>query len=184
MKRIAIFVLATLAVVVMALSLAPKATALNEDRERTVTISYPASGIVLSSKGEDAVILRSTVHVQAFPLSPELKNKYGDDPIASEDVTCGNNLRFTLPLGRYELQFTTRDGKETKTTIEALVLRSDAESAVVIDFSTAKTLVIGGTLTMQQLENAVLYLDRRVIALQAEVAALKGGKPAAAVPAK
>ena len=99
-------------------------------------------------------------------------------------MTCGNYLRFTLSLGRYELQFTTRDGKETKTTFETLVLRSDAESAVVIDFSTAKTLVIGGTLSMQQLENAVLYLDRHIIALQAEVAALKGGKPDAAVPAK
>ena len=174
MKRIGILVMAALAVFTFALSLATKAAAQDAEPMQLLDVHYPDTGIVLSGKGDDAVTLRGTVHVQAFPLSPEVIKKHRNDALASEDVTIGSFLRFRLPLGKYELHFSTRDGNETRTTIETVVLRADTGSNVQIDFSTAKTYVIGDSIAFQQMEGYLVEMAKRVAALQAEVDALEG----------
>lgn len=182
MKRIALFVLTALAVFTLALSLAPRAAAQEEEPQQRLWVVYPDAGIVLSGKGEDAVTLRSVVHVEALPISPKVRKKHGDDPLVSEDLTCGHMLDLHLPVGKYEFHFSTRDGMETRTTVETVVLRPDGMGNLQVDFSKAKTYIIGDNHTIQQLEGAIGELARRLAALQAEVAALKGN-PKAVTPA-
>lgn len=176
MKRIANFVLAALAV----FTLASGVLAQSEEKTGTLRVDSPAS-FILSGKGDDAVRYDGTVHVQVFAASPELKKKAGNDPVGSEDV--GRGLKeFTLPVGRYEVNFSIRDGVEMKTTIKTVVIHNKDISLVVPDFSAAKTLTYGSGMTAQQMEGVIRELARRLAALQVEVAALKGGTKAVPAP--
>ena len=182
MKRIGTLILAALAVFLFALSITPRAAAQEEEPQQRLFVDYPDAGIVLSGKGEDAIILRSVVHVEALPLSLKVRRKHGDDPLVSEDLTCGHRLDLHLPVGKYEFHFSTRDGMETRTTVETVVLRPDGMGDLQVDFSKAKTYVIGSSFSLYDLENILINMDKQLNALQAEVAALKSAKPAA--PAK
>ncbi len=177
MKRIGILVLAALAVFTLALG----AAAQSEEKTGTLRVSN-LGPLILSGKGDDAVRYDGPIHVQVFAASPELKKKAGNDPVDSEDIGPRGSKDFTLPVGRYEVDISMRDGVEMKTTIKTVVIHDRDQSGILADFSAAKTLIYGSGMTAQQLEGVVRELARRVIALQAEVDALKGSPKAVPAP--
>ena len=179
MKRIATLVLAALAV----FTLASGVLAQSEEKTGTLQIDNPGS-FILSGKGDDAVRYNGPVHVQVFAASPQLKKKAGDDPVVSEDVMQGQGYarNFTLPVGKYEVDFSMRDGVEMKTTVKTAVIHNKDTATILADFSEAKTLIYGSGMTAQQMEGVIRELARRLIALQAEVDALKGKTKAVPAP--
>lgn len=179
MKRLSVLVLAVLAV----FTLASSAFAQSEEHKGTLRVFNP-NPLILSGKGDDAVRYEGPVHVQVFPASLELRKKAGDDLVGSEDVAQGGAKDFTLPVGRYEVDFSIRDGVEMKTTIKTVVIHNNDISGLVADFSAAKTLIYGSGMTAQQVADAIKQLQQQIAALQAAVAALKGGTSAAATSAK
>ena len=192
MKRIVTLVLAALAVFCVTPKAGAQDPGQDEGPKQRLTLVYPREGIVLSGSGDDAVKYTGLTYVKVFPISPRLKKKYGDDPIFSDELHCkhgensgGDDYRSpSLPLGIYEIQFSMREGNNMKTCIKRpVILSSENSPTVTAEFSNAKTLVIGGDHTLQQMEAAITELVHRVLALQAEVAALKGGTKAAPAPA-
>ena len=193
MKRIGTLVMAAFAILILAFGLTPRVRAQdvvqNEGPRQKLTVIYPDNGVVLQGKGDDEVRYKGTIYVKIYAVSPRLKKKLGDGPVYTNELELSAwHTYYTpeLPLGEYEVHFSMRDGDNFRTCIvRNVLLTPTGETTVKAELSgTSNTLVIGGTLTMQQLENVVLFLDRRVTALQAEVAALKGGKATPApVPA-
>lgn len=177
MKRIALLVLAALAV----LTLASGVLAQSEDQKGTLRVGNPTPYTLDGKSDVAAHSYNGPVHVQVYAASPQLKKKAGDDPVVSEDVVQGYTRDFPLPIGRYEVDFSIRDGMEMKTTIKTVIIHNNDISTVLGDFSAAKTLIYGSGMTAQQLEGVVRELARRVIALQTEVDALKGS-PKAVTP--
>ena len=196
MKRLAVLVLAALAVFTLTYSLAAKVCAQDivrkEEPKQNLTLLYPNDGIVLEGKGDDVVRYKGIIYVKVYPVSARLKKELGEGPVFSNELQPGylgdgdRRPALRLPLGEYEVHFSMRDADDLRTCIKRnVILTRDTAPLVTAELSgTAKTLVIGGDISFQEMENAVYELAVEVKELKAEVAALKGGKPAAAVPAK
>ena len=205
MKRIGTLVTATLAVFALALSLGTKAAGqetppdtiqvLNDYQgpKQSLNIYDPEGGIVLEGKGDDAVKYTGLIYVKVFPVSPRLIKKFGAGPFFEAEtypsgVIYNGNRAGTIggqfPLGEYEVDFSMRDGDTMRICIKrGILLTANGGANVQAEMSgTAKTLVIGGDVSYQTLENAVGGMARQVAALQAEVDVLKG--KAGAAPAK
>ena len=177
MKRIALLVMAALAV----FTLASGVFAQSEDQKGTIWVGNPTP-YTLDGKGGVAVQYNGPVHVQVYAASPQLKKRAGDDPVVSEDLATAGNKHFTLPVGKYEVDFSIRDGLDMKTTIKTVVVQNNDTSTVLADFSAAKTLTYGSGMTAQQMESVIRELARQLIALQTEVDALKGNPKAVPAP--
>jgi hypothetical protein len=80
-----------------------------------------------------------------------------------------------FPLGEYEVQFAMRTGSELKTFIlRDVLLRADRGSLLTVEMNAdAKTTIIGGDLTAQQMVEYIRALQKEVTTLQQEVAELK-----------
>lgn len=202
MKRIGTLVLAALAVFAFALSLTVKANAqdaapdISQDPgpKQPIRIHYGA-GVILEGKGDDAVKYKGLIYLKIFPVSARLVKKYGAGPAYSNEIhpTSGGMgvsdevANPSLPLGKYEVHFSMREGDTMRTCIKRdVLLTANGEANVEVEMSgTTRTLMIGGDdMTAQQMRDSILQLKQQIASLQAEVAALKGGAKAAALPAK
>ena len=191
MKRIGALALAALAVFVMALSIVPKARAQDAAQDisqdpgpkQPIRIHYGA-GVILEGKGDDAVKYKGLIYLKIFPVSARLIKKYGAGPAYSNEIhpTSGGMgvsdevASPSLPLGKYEVHFSMREGDTIRTCIKRdVLLTANGEANVEVEMSgTTQTLIIGGDdMSAQQMRDSILQLKQQVAALQAEVAVLK-----------
>ena len=199
MKRLAILLWTALAVFVMASSLVPRATAQDVAQElnqyqgpvQVLSIPYPQDGVILSGQGDDAIKYKGLIYVEIYPVSVRLKKKFGDGPVLRKEIYPNGTINaptgfsVNLPIGEYEVHFSMREGDAMRTCIKrGVLLTSNSSVNAEVEMSgTTRTLVIGGDdMTAQQMHDSLLQLKQQVAALQAEVAALKGGKAAATFP--
>ena len=169
------WLVAALLAVALAVSGVPKAFSQQDDAvKQTLVINYPNSGISLTGKG--GAPYRGLVYVKIYPVSPALVKQYGAGPIASAELLASGRDVRKLPLGEYEVHFAVRSGGELKTYIlRDVILRADRAGALVVEMnSDAKTTVIGGDMTAQQMADTIRQLQQEVAALKQEIAALKG----------
>lgn len=195
MKRITIPIVAALAVFVLTLNFALRAAAQDVAQElsqyqgakQVLSIPYPEGGIVLEGKGDDAVKYKGLIYVDIYPVSARLKKKFGDGPVLRKEIYPTGGVRAELPVGEYEVHFSMREGDTMRTCIKrGILLTSNSDVSAEVEMSgTARTLIIGGDdMTAQQMRDSILQLQQQVAALQAAIAALKGGSSTAPAPAK
>ena len=172
-KRISVIVLALMA---FALSLAgiQKATSQQDDeRKQTLVIGYPNSGILIDGKGSTPY--RGMLYVKIFPVSPNIVKKYGAGPIASAELAASQREVCQLPLGEYEVRYSLRNNGELKTFIlRDVILRADRAVSLTVEMNNeAKTTIVGGDMTAQQMADSIRQLQREIGDLRQEVTRLK-----------
>ena len=138
---------------------------------QTLVINYPNSGVKLTSQ---AAPYRGLVYVKIFPVSPELIKANGSGPIAAAELNASGRDVRKLPLGTYEVQFSMREGSNLKTfVVKDVILRSDGGEALTVELNDAATTVVGGTMSVQQMQALIGQLQQQVSTLQQQVAALQ-----------
>src|SRR5581483_3650184 len=97
-------------------------------------------------------------------VGPDLVKKYGAGPIASAELAASQRDVRLLPLGEYEVHFSMRTGSELKTFIlRDVILRADRANGIVVEMnSDAKTTIIGGAMTAQQMADGIRQLQQEV----------------------
>ena len=140
----------------------------DDERKQTLVIGYPHSGIVLDSKSKTALPYRGLIYVKVYPVSPNLVKKYGAGPISSAELSASMRDVRMLPLGEYEVHFSLRTNGELKTYIyRDLILRADRAASIVVEMnSEAKTTIIGGVMTAQQMAESIRQLEKEVAELK------------------
>lgn len=111
---------------------------------------------------------------RVFPADPALIKASGAGPVSSAELTpSGRDVR-QLPLGRYEVQFAYRAGSELKTfVLRDVILRADRGVALTVELNDARTTIVGGDPSLQQMAEMIRQLQAQVKALQAQMAALQ-----------
>ncbi|HZP81279.1 MAG TPA: hypothetical protein VFB21_06560 [Chthonomonadaceae bacterium] len=144
----------------------------DNERKQTLVIGYPTQGIVIEGSPRRYT---GVIYVKIYPVGPDLVKKYGAGPIASAELAASQRDVRLLPLGEYEVHFSMRTGSELKTFIlRDVILRADRANGIVVEMnSDAKTTIIGGAMTAQQMADGIRQLQQEVGALKQEVAALK-----------
>jgi hypothetical protein len=164
-KRISLVVL-TLLVFALSWSGIRKAVSQqDEERKQTLLIGYPNPNIVISGSGTR---YGGIIYVKVFPVSPNLVKKHGSGPIATAELTPSQRDVLQLPLGEYEVHFAMRTGSELKTFIlRDIILRADRGSLLTVEMNAdAKTTIIGGDITAQQMEESIRQLQKEVAELR------------------
>lgn len=153
-----------------ALAGAPPAFAQAPQATQTLVINYPNSGAVV---GPQTAPYKGLVYVKVFPADPDLIGKYGAGPISAAELTPSQRDVRQLPLGRYEVQFAYRVGSELKTfVLKDVILRADRSDALTVELGDARTTVVGGDLSVQQMAELIRQLQAQVKALQQKVEGL------------
>ena len=167
-KRMQLFALALFAFGLMWVGALKAVSQQENEQKQTLVIGYPNSGIVLDSKATPPVRYRGTIYVKVYPISPNIVKKYGAGPIASAELSASMRDVRLLPLGEYEVHYSMRTNGELKTYIyRDLILRSDRAASLVVEMnSDAKTTIIGGDMTAQQMAESIRQLQREVADLK------------------
>ncbi len=152
---------------------AQQASAQQDAAKQTLVIRYPNSGIALSAAGGPPY--RGIVYVKIYPVSPDLVKRYGAGPVAAAELSASQRDVRLLPLGEYEVHFAVRKGVELKTFIlRNVILRADRADTIGVEMSDeAKTTIIGGDMTAQQMAETIRQLQSDLAALKQQVADLK-----------
>ena len=141
--------------------------------KQTLVIHYPNSGILLN--GKTGAIYRGIVYVKVYPVTPALVRRYGAGPIAAAELTASMRDVRMLPLGEYEVHFAIRNDSELKTYIlRDVILRADRANSLTVQMNAeAKTTIVGGDMTAQQMADSLRQLQQEVGDLKQEVARLR-----------
>ncbi|THF86575.1 hypothetical protein E7T09_10745 [Deinococcus sp. KSM4-11] len=139
---------------------------------QTLVINYPNSGVLSGKVGSP--MYRGLVYVTIVPASADLVRQYGSGPVAATELGPSQRDVRTLPLGTYEVRYAVRNGSELRTFIlRDVILRADRGNALVVEVNTdAKTTIVGGDLSAQQMATMIRQLQAQVATLQQQVTAL------------
>lgn len=171
-KRMSLIVLLLLAFALSWSGIQKAVSQQDNERKQTLVIGYPTQGIVIEGSPRKYT---GIIYVKVYPVSPDLVQKYGAGPIASAQLAASQRDVRQLPLGQYEVHFAMRTGGELKTFIlRDVILRADRANGITVEMNgDAKTTIIGGDITAQQMADSLRQLQKEVADLKEEVAALK-----------
>ncbi|GHF44412.1 hypothetical protein HNQ07_001855 [Deinococcus metalli] len=132
---------------------------------QTLVINYPNPGVPSGAAG--SALYKGLVYVTIVPAGASA-------PVATSQLSPSQRDVRALPLGTYEVRFAVRSGSELKTFIlRDVILRSDRANAVSVEVNLdAKTTVVGGDMSAQQMAALIRQLQAQVAALQQQLAAL------------
>jgi hypothetical protein len=144
----------------------------DDERKQTLVIAYPNPFITISGTTTKYAGL---IYVKVYPISPGLVKKYGAGPVATAELSASQRDVVLLPLGEYEVHYAMRTGSELKTFIlKDIILRPDRATGLLVEMNAdAKTTIIGGDMSLQQIEGGLRQLQSEVSELKQEVARLK-----------
>ncbi|MES2463160.1 MAG: hypothetical protein V4671_21460 [Armatimonadota bacterium] len=176
-KRI-YFLLLSLCMAAYFCTVAPRALAQQDDsKKQTLVIGYPTTGIVIKQAGAatDAKKYLGIIYVKVFPVSPDLVRRYGAGPMVSAELTASARTVNQLPLGQYEVRYGMRTGSELKTFIvRDVILRADRGTSLLVEMNDeAKTTIVGGDMTAQEMADTIRQLRQEIADLKREITTLK-----------
>lgn len=164
-KRMSLLVVAFLAFALLWSGVRSGISQQAEERKSALIVGYPNPVIVIGGSGTR---YGGLIYVSVYPASRDLVAKLGDGPVATAELTPSQRAVWQLPLGTYEVRFGMRTGSELKTFIvRDVILRTEGASSLTIEMNAdAKTTVIGGDMSVKELEDAVSRLVKDVSELK------------------
>jgi hypothetical protein len=170
-KRMSLVVVALLAFALCWSGLQTTVSA-QEERKQALIVGYPNPAIIIGGSGTR---YGGIIYVSVYPASPGQGAKQGASPVATAEMTPSQRAVWQLPLGVYEVRFGMRTGSEVKTFIvRDVILRAEGASSVIVEMNAdAKTTIIGGDMSAQQMADDLRRLLREVSDLKQEVSELK-----------
>ena len=164
-KRISLIVLLLLAFALTWSGVQRAVSQQEEERKQTMVIGYPNPSIVISGSGTR---YGGIIYVKVYPISPNLVKRHGSGPIATAELGPSQRDILQLPLGEYEVHYAMRTGSELKTFIlRDVILRAERGSTLIVEMNAdAKTTIIGGSQTVQQMEESIRQLQKEVADLK------------------
>lgn len=143
------------------------------EAKQTLVIGYPTPGIHIGGDGKP---YQGIIYVKIYAADANLVNEHRAVPLVSTELTASQRNVSTLPLGAYEVHFAMRKGSELNTFIlRDIILRADRGNAVTVEMNAdAKTTIIGGDMTAQQMASSIRQLQQEVTTLRQDVTTLKG----------
>jgi hypothetical protein len=171
-KRLSAIVLAVLATGILWTGARKAASQQENEPKQTLVIGYPNPAIVINGSGTR---YNGIIYVKVFAITPALVRKSGPGPIATAELAPSQRHISQLPLGEYEVQYAMRTGSELKTFIvRHVILRPEQATALTVEMNAdAKTTIVGGDMSAQQMEDSIRQLMSEVASLKREVAELK-----------
>lgn len=138
--------------------------------KQTLVIYYPNPSIIIAGNGTTATRYGGLIYVRVFPASPELVSKRGTGTIVSTELAPSQRVVSQLPVGKYDIHFSVRTGSELKTLIKRdVTLRADSANYVSVEMnSDAKTTVIGGDMSAQEMADSIRQLQKEVAGLKSK----------------
>ena len=135
------------------------------ERKQTLVIGYPNPAITISPSGTR---YNGIIYVRVTPVTPALLARSGGKPVGTAELTPSQRDVLQLPVGEYEVQFGMRTGSEMKTFIvRNVILRADRPTTLVVEMNAdAKTTIIGGDMTAQQMADGIRQLQQEVARLK------------------
>lgn len=136
-----------------------------QERKQALIVGYPNPAIVISGSGTR---YGGVIYDSVYPISPDIIKKNGAGPIATGELYPSQRHVWQLPLGMYEVHFEMRTGSELKTFVRRDVLiRPEGATSVTVEMNAdAKTTIIGGDTTVQQMEESIAQLQKEVATLK------------------
>ena len=132
---------------------------------QTLVINYPNPGVPSGKVGSP--MYKGLVYVSIVPAT-------GSAPVATAELSPSQRDVRVLPLGTYEVRFAVRNGSEMKTFIlRDVILRADRAHSLVVEVNQdARTTIVRGDLSAQQMATLIRQLQSQVSALEQQVATL------------
>jgi hypothetical protein len=149
----------------------PAVTQQAAEPTQQLTVAY-SRRIVLSGSGSP---YQGIIYVSVHPASASLVAKHGTGPVATAELAWNQASKWQLPLGVYEVRYAMRTGSEMKTLIlRDVILRADLASSLIVEMNAdAKTTIVGGDMTAQQMADGIRQSVKEISDLKAEVNELK-----------
>lgn len=139
-----------------------------EERKQALAVGYPNPAILIGGSG---VPYKGIIYVSVYPASPGLAAKQGSGPVATAELYPSQRAVWQLPLGTYEVRFGMRTGSEMKTFIvRDVILRPEGASLLAVEMNAdAKTTIVGGDMSIQEMENSIKRMQTDVAELKKKV---------------
>ncbi|HZO88590.1 MAG TPA: hypothetical protein VFB38_09645 [Chthonomonadaceae bacterium] len=167
--------LGVLAILVFALCWSGVHSAVSQqaaERKSALIVGYPNPAIIIGGSGTR---YGGIIYVSVYPVSPGQVPGQGAQPVATAEMTPSQRSVWQLPLGVYEVRYGMRTGSEMKTFIvRDVILRPEGASSLTIEMNAdAKTTILGGDMSAQEMQEDIRSLLKEVSDLKQEVRDLK-----------
>jgi hypothetical protein len=171
-KRMSVVVLAFLGFALLWSGVQPAVSQQADERKQALVVGYPNPAITISGSGTR---YGGIIYVSVYPASASLVAKQGAGPVATSELTPSARSVWQLPLGVYEVRYGMRTGSEIKTFIvRDVILRAEGATSLVVEMNAdAKTTIVGGDMTAQQMADGVRQSLKEIADLKTEVSELK-----------
>jgi hypothetical protein len=139
-----------------------------EERKSALSVGYPNPAILIGGSGAP---YKGIIYVSVYPSVSNSVPKQGTGPVATAELTPSQRAVWQLPLGTYEVRFGMRTGSEMKTFIlRDVILRTEGASLLTVEMNAdARTTIVGGDRSVQEIEDDIRHLLREVADLKKKV---------------
>jgi hypothetical protein len=156
-KRISLIVLAALTFALLWSGIHSAISQQAEERKGALVVGYPNPAIII---GGSNARYGGIIYVTVYPADMSGDAKPGANPVATAELSPSMRSVWQLPLGVYEVRFGMRTGSEMKTFIvRDVILRAEGASSVNVEMNAdAKTTIVGGDMSIQEMQDDIRHL--------------------------
>ncbi|MCW3054424.1 MAG: hypothetical protein JWN14_3594 [Chthonomonadales bacterium] len=137
-----------------------------EARKTALAIGYPNPALIINGSGTryGGIIYVSVYAADRGPAQ-------GGAPVVTSELTPSARSVWQLPLGTYEVRYEMRTGSEMKTFIvRDVILRPEGASVLTVEMNAdAKTTIVGGDMSVREMEEGLRRLTAEVAELKKKV---------------
>ena len=134
-----------------------RASSQQTPRQQALVVHYPNPAIVINGTGQR---YGGLIYVSVYAAGASA----GTAPIVTSELGPSARSVWQLPLGAYEVRFGMREGSNLKTFVmRDVILRPEGASLLQVEMnSDAKTTIIGGDMSIQEMQSAIRRLSADV----------------------
>jgi hypothetical protein len=137
-------------------------------KQQALIVGYPNPAIIITGSGQR---YGGIIYVSVYAAGPSASTA----PVATSELGPSARSVWQLPLGVYEVRYGMREGGNLKTFIvRDVILRPEGATSLVVEMNAdAKTTIIGGDMSVQEMQSAIKRLSTDVSGLRSDVDQLK-----------
>jgi hypothetical protein len=123
-------------------------------RQQALVVHYPNPAIVINGSGQR---YGGLIYVSVYAVGASASTA----PVVTSELGPSARSVWQLPLGVYEVRYGMRTGSELKTFIvRDVILRPEGASTLSVEMNAdAKTTIIGGDMSIQEIQSAIRRLS-------------------------